>query len=364
MINKWFLFFFRKSIYQRLNRIIIASISVTLAVTIITGMAGITYGIREKIGSELKAYGANMIVVPKESGYIREESLETISNISGVNDVEGQVIGTVFLKNQQIEIMGLDIERVKDKGWRIYGEASSKKGYILAGINLKNALKLEEGSNIELSGNNITRNFIISGFFERGGPEDSFFLMTIEDAREILSIQEGYHIILIKAKTERLEIITQEIERMVSNVIVKTIRQVAFAEESLLRKIQLLMVLVTIVIIFATGISVGSTMGANVLERRNEIGLMKALGATKKGISLFYLGEAFLTGLAGGFWGFILSIIFLQMVSKGAFGSYASIPIYMPLLSLLAGILISILSSYFPVRNAMKYNPSVILREE
>lgn len=364
MINKWFLFFFKKSIYQRLNRIIIASISATLAVTIISGMVGITYGIREKIGSELKAYGANMIVVPKESDYIKEESLKTISNIFGVNDVEGQVIGTVFLKNQQIDIMGLDMERIKDKGWRIYGDASSKKGYILAGINLKNALKLEEGNNIELSANNTARNFTISGFFEKGGPEDSFFLMTIEDAREILNIQEGYHAILIKAKTERLEIITQEIERMVSNATAKTIRQVAFAEESLLRKIQLLMALVTIVVIFATGISVGSTMGANVLERREEIGLMKALGATKQKISLFYLGEAFLTGLAGGFLGFILSVIFIQMVSKGAFGSYASIPIYMPLISLLAGIFVCILASYLPVRNAMKYNPSEILRGE
>lgn len=364
MKRSWFLLFLMKSISRRKGRVIIASISVTLAVAVVTGMMGITVGISEKLGSELKAYGANIIVSPREGDYLNYDVLDSISKINHVNDVAGQVFGSAFINRQVIEIIGLDIGKLKDKGWRLFGNWPEKKYEILAGINLKDALKLEKSKTISLENEGREINFIVSGFIEKGGSEDSALIMAISDAWELIGLKGKLSAVLVRGEVGKLDSIVKSIKNTVPAATVKTFRQVAVAEESLLNKIQLLMALVTVVVLFATGVSVASTMGANVLERREEIGLMKAIGATRSQISLFYRAEAILIGLLGGFAGFVLGYITAQAISRGAFNSFITMPFYLSFLALIIGLIISVLASHFPVRDAMKYNPAVILRGE
>ena len=121
MKKRWIFLFLKRSILQRKGRVIIASISVTLAVAVITGMIGITAGIKEKLGLELKAYGANIIVSPAENNYLNYDAVGKILRIESVNDAEGQVLGNVRINDQSIEIIGLDINKLKDRGWRSVG---------------------------------------------------------------------------------------------------------------------------------------------------------------------------------------------------------------------------------------------------
>jgi putative ABC transport system permease protein len=127
---------------------------------------------------------------------------------------------------------------------------------------------------------------------------------------------------------------------------------------------QLLMILVTLVVLFAAVVSIASTMGANVLERREELGLMMAIGATRGEIGMFYKAEALLIGLTGGMTGFVFGYISAQAISRGAFESFISMPLSLPLLSLAAGVLISLSASHFPVRDAIREKPALILRGE
>ncbi len=379
MKKRWIFLFLKRSILQRKGRVIIASISVTLAVAVITGMIGITAGIKEKLGLELKAYGANIIVSPAENNYLNYDAVGKILRIESVNDAEGQVLGNVRINDQSIENIGLDINKFKDRGWRLSGKWPAKKYEMLAGINLKDALKLDKGETILLEkgpawpvgrgeggllNSNREMEFTISGFIERGGPEDNSFIISTADAWELTGEKDRFSTILVRGKPGELNNSVDSIKNILPSAEVKTFRQVAFAEESLLRKIQLLMAMVTVVVLFAAVISVAATMGANVLERREEIGLMMAIGATRNAISLFYVAEAVLIGLLGGIAGFVSGYFSAQAISKGAFGSFITMPYYTVVLSLVSGLLISLSASHFPVRNAMKQSPAVILKGE
>ncbi len=364
MKQSWFFYFFSKSVSQRKGRVVIASLSIMLAVAVVTGLLGITSGIKEKLGSELKAYGANLIVSSGSGGFLDYDALQAISKLDGVENVSGHVFGMAFINNESIEIIGLDIGSLKETGWRLHGKWPLNEREILAGINLKDALQLETGKAVALSGENGIMEFIISGFLERGGAEDNALIVSLPHAWELLSIDKKLSVVLVRGRAGELAGISGNIEKTVAGTGVKTLRQVAVAEESLLKKIQLLLVLVTVVVLFAAMVSIMSTMGANVLERREEIGLMKAIGATRNNIRLFYFSEAVLTGAAGGAAGFIMGYLFTQAVSWGAFGSFIDIPLYLPALSVAAGLVISLVASHFPVVDALKYNPAVILREE
>lgn len=357
--------FLKKSIMQRKGRVIIASISITLAVAVISSMTGITAGVRDKLGEELKAYGANIIVSPAEGTYIDAGMLDRILKIDNVIDAEGQIFNSVIINGQAVEIIGLNINSLKDTGWRLSGNWPADRGSILAGINLKSALDLDTGNNVTLSSSSGgAEEFTITGFIERGGAEDNTFILSIADAWKLTGLDSKLSTILVRGDPGELGNVVNGIKDAVPSVNVKTFRQIALAEESLLGKVQLLMALVTIAVLFASIISIGSTMGANVIERREEIGLMMAIGATNNQISMIYAAEAALTGLLGGIAGFILAYISAQIISKGAFGSYISMPFYTFFLSIITGLALSMLASHFPVRDALKHSPAEILRGE
>jgi len=364
MRRRWFFFFLSKSISQRKGRIIIASASVTLAVTVLTGMVGLTAGIKEKLGGEIKAYGANMVVSAEDGGHLSYDALDSLSRLDNVEDATGQLFFNAVIEKKSIEVIGLDLGKIRDKGWRLFGNWPVQDTEILAGVNLRDMLNLKEGQTISLMNDDRKAAFRVCGFVERGGPEDSAFLVSIPVAWKLMGIDHELSAILVRGKPGELDRLSEQIKNILPSASVKTLRQVAFAEESLLTKIQILMGLITVVVLFASAISVAATMGANVLERREEIGLMKAVGATRRRITLFYRAEAFLIGFSGGIAGFIMGYMSAQIVSKGAFNSYIGIPLYLPFFSLGVGLVLSILSSHFPVRDAMKENPAVILRGE
>ncbi|MBI5641242.1 MAG: ABC transporter permease [Nitrospirae bacterium] len=364
MKRRRFFFFFLKSISQRKGRILIASASVTLAVAVVTGMFGVTVGIREKLGTELKAYGANVVISPQRGDYLQYEMVKAVSGIKDVDEASGQVFGRANAGNQVVELIGLDISSIKGRGWRFEGQWPARPHEVLAGTNIRDSLKLAKGQRLELVQGTNRAEYTVSGFFEKGGSEDSAVIMAIPDIWELTGLEGQLSAILVRGRSGRLEEIVSGIKGIIPDAAVKTLRQVALAEESLLAKIQLLMALVTVVVLFASAISVASTMGANVLERREEIGLMKAIGATWAEITLFYKAEAVLIGLSGGMAGFVFGWLSAQAVSKGAFNSFISMPFYISFLSLASGLFIAMASSYFPVRDAMKYNPAVILRGE
>jgi len=359
-----FYLFFKKSVSRRKGRIVIAALSVTLSVAMVSGIIGMTAGVGAKLGEELRAYGANIIVSPREGNYLAQDVAEKVSRIDSVRGVSGQIFGTSVFRGQPIEIIGLDIAKLKDRGWRLQGKWPQNNGEILAGTDLRSQFKIDIGAKMHLPGGDIGGDFVITGFIERGGTEDSALILDMPDAWTVTGADRQFSAVLVRAEAGRLDEVVQQIRRMIPQAEAKTFRQIAVAEESLLRKIQLLMVIVTVVILCAAVISVAATMGANVLERREEIGLMKALGATKAQINIFYRAEAILTGLTGGVAGFISGYFFTQAVSKGAFGSYVPVPFYIFFISLLFGLVISVTASYLPVRNALKYNPAVILRGE
>jgi putative ABC transport system permease protein len=381
-MKRGFLYFFKKSISQRKGRVVIASLSVMLAVAIVTGLAGITSGIKEKLGSELQAYGANLLVSPGDQDLLDIDALKVISELESVAQASGQIYGRAFIKDDSVEVIGLDMGGVRESGWRLDGSWPQNDREIVAGINLKEVLELETGKTITLSsesGKSLplsslekdeirsrkhSMKLIVSGFIERGGSEDNAFIMSLDQAWSIMGVKNKLSAILVRGKSGDLDTISSRIINAFTGVKVKTLRQVAVAEESLLRKIQLLMTLVTVVVFFAAIVSIMSTMGANVLERREEIGLMKAIGATRNRIRSFYFAEAVLTGLAGGVSGFCLGYLFTQAVSWGAFHALIGIPSYLFILSVAAGLIVSLIASHFPVDNALKYNPAVILREE
>lgn len=356
----WFRFFLKKSITERRGRFVLSAAAVMLSVSVVTALATVSLGVREKIGAELKRYGANMIVTHAEGLLIEPDVAAGVRTVSpAVRDSSFQLYGSAAVNGAAIEIAGVDPGKMT--GYRLYGSLPSSPNELMIGVNLRDALKLKQGDRMRFDGRE--GDFAVTAFFEKGSEEDGMIVLPLDGARNLLGAN-GVSAVLLNADTSRL----QEVDRVVRGrwpfLDVKTLRQVAVAEERILGRIQLLMLLVTGVVLFSSIVALGSAMGATVIERMEEIGLMKAIGATRSDIRRFFMSEAALAGLAGSAAGYLTGTAAAEAVSRTAFGSFVSLNILVVPGAVALGVAIAILATYFPVRDAMKVVAAQILRGE
>ncbi len=359
-MNNWFFYFLKKAIAQRRGRFIISSAAVALTVSVITALVTLSLGVREKIGRELRQYGANMVISDASGNIIEDLVASEVRNISRhIKGAAFQVFDTALVKDDAVEVIGIETERMT--GYRLQGRLPKNENELMVGINLREVLNVSQGRVLKFNYRN--EEYIVTALFEKGSDEDSAIVMPLESARALLGIR-GVNSVLVNGDIRRLKDIEDAIRGRFPFLQVKTLRQVAVAEERILGRIQLLMLMVTVAVLFSAVIALGSTMGANVIERMEEIGLMKSLGATGRDVRNFFMSEAALYGLAGAIAGYLLGIAAAETVSKTAFGSFVPVNVVIAPAAALIGIFVAAVSTYFPVRVAMKVVPAQILRGE
>jgi putative ABC transport system permease protein len=145
---------------------------------------------------------------------------------------------------------------------------------------------------------------------------------------------------------------------------VRAIRQVAEGEGRILNRVSSLMWLVTIAALFAAALAVGATSATTVLERRSEIGLMKALGASNHAIGAFFIAEQLLLALVGGLAGYALGIVLARGLGIEIFGVAPALRwILLPIVLVLAGM-VGLAGSLVPLGRASRVDPAAVLRGE
>ncbi len=85
--RRWFVRFLLRSLTQRMGRVAVAVLSVTIAVTIVVSSLGLSRGIRKQLGAELSAYGANVIVTSFVGPLGLDQSVTSValSDIESIN---------------------------------------------------------------------------------------------------------------------------------------------------------------------------------------------------------------------------------------------------------------------------------------
>ena len=111
-------------------------------------------------------------------------------------------------------------------------------------------------------------------------------------------------------------------------------------------------------------ICVATTMTAVVTERRREIGLRKAIGASDASLIKEFMGESVLLGAIGGILGAIIGFVFAQVVSVNVFGSSISFRPLLAIITIIVSILITALTCVLPIRSTTKVDPALVLKGE
>jgi putative ABC transport system permease protein len=156
--------------------------------------------------------------------------------------------------------------------------------------------------------------------------------------------------------------IARQIQQVLPNSDVRAIRRVAETEGRVLTKVSGLLWLVTLAAMAAAALAVAATSAASVIERRSEIGLMKALGGTNTLVNGIFLAEQLSLAVTGGLIGFLLGALLAHALGTSVFGVPASFrPVLLPII-LGAAALVAIFGSFVPLRRAAHFEPAAVLR--
>ena len=206
----------------------------------------------------------------------------------------------------------------------------------------------------------------MSGLLDTGGSEEEYFFISREDMASLTGEDLTYNVaeLSIQANASRLQQIAADIAKSEPNVSPQVVKRLTTSESTVLTKLQALVLLVTVVVLALTMICVATTMTAVVTERRKEIGLRKALGASDRSIMLEFMGEGLLQGAVGGLLGSGLGFAFAQLVSTNVFNSSITFrPLLVPI-TVLAALMVTGLACVIPVRNATNVDPALVLKGE
>ncbi len=229
----------------------------------------------------------------------------------------------------------------------------------------------------------------VVGVLTTGGPEDDAIVASLGRAQQLANKPGMYRRLYVSALTKPedafarkdpktmtpaefdtwyctpyISAIALQISEELKGTDVHVIRRVAEGEGTILTRVRTLLWLVTFAALLASALAVGASAAASVIERRTEIGLMKALGAGSGLVGVLLAAEQLLLAFVGGGIGYSLGIVLARILGERIFGFTPTPNLFVLLIILVLAALITLLGSAFPLRRASRYDPAPILRGE
>jgi putative ABC transport system permease protein len=315
---------------------------------------------------------------------------KTIETRSG--EVNAELIGTYFAQplRRGDDQFSTGVRTV-NPWWKVEGEWPQDYGDwpaqlppdVLAGSKLAQQAGLNIGDQIQISG----RKLRISGILDSGSAEDQALVAPLHIVQAILGQPNAVQRVTVSALTKPEDAfarkdpdklspavrerwycspyansIAYQLREALPNVRVEQVRPVEQNQGKVLSRITGLMLLLSLAALLAAALAVSAAMAATILERRQEVGLMKSLGAGNSAVASLFLTEAAFLALAGGLIGFLAGAVLAHRIGQSIFGSAIVVHPVVLAVVLFAAVLVTFLGSAGAVRKAMRFDPAVVLR--
>ena len=383
--------FFRmlfSAVFRRRSRAVMAVVASLVGAATLFCLAMICLAVPQQMNEEMRAYGANLIVTPTEStnadgkaGIDKAMVQHTTEMVKAKGSAK---YATYRYENVRVNaspyvMAGVNAAQVKNLNhhWVVDGSWPTD-GKVLVGRDIADAIGLRIGSAITIgyrasdnaSTNGTSSNssidqqpkdgrvssdimdtsgteFRVAGIVDTGGSEDSIIYATNADVNKLTGITRGVDVIEYSAGASDLAGLVSSINDMTSmHVKAQQVTKITASDTRIITMLQTLFWIVSLVVLVLTLVGVGTTISSIVSQRRNEIGLRKALGASSRAI-----GTAIGYGLA--------SWLCVAVFERSIVFNW-----WLALISVLFSALVAIVASIPPVHRATRIDPAVVLREE
>ena len=393
-----------RNIRRRKLRSGLTMIGIIISVATIFVLVSVSIGLEESIEEQFRSFGTDKFYIqPKGQlgppgtgfgGQLTIDDVEIIDKISGVKDLTYFTIGNTKIEfkdqTRYLLTIGYPTERGEvflENGFYKIDEGrflkSDDRNAVALGYQFKYASLFDEPLGI---GDKILINdkkFKVKTILETvGNPQDDkLILMAIEDLREItnltdridqivIQVEEGEVLSDVAAKVRKKLMSSRDVGEKTIDFSILTPEELLATVGSVLNILTGFLLGIAAISLLVGGIGIATTMFTSVIERTQEIGVMKAVGAQNRDILSIFTIESGLLGLLGGSigvllgYGFSTAIEYIAANQLGASILQTATPAWLILGCLAFSLIIGSISGIIPSYQATKISAVEALRYE
>ena len=304
----------------------------------------------EQIGELLTIFWANNIT----------DFAPEIDTTVTLNGKETALVGTWFNHHLEFKKKGSVYQRdtgiINLRSWwdvesgEMLNEQSENNDFLaMVGDELAKENGISAGDTITVIGESGEADLTVKGIYESGDDEDNYIYTTIPAAQkltgltgqikkiEVSAITSPDDELAVKAAknpslltgdeydlwycTAYVSSICFQIQEAIPEASATAVRQIADSEGKILEKTQLLMYLITLLSLIGAALGISNLVTSSVMERSQELALLKAVGAKNGQVTILVLTEIIITAIIGAAAGYFLGYGFAQVIGQTVFSA-------------------------------------------
>ena len=350
----------------RRGRAASALLAMVVAAAVATAMLNLYVDVQAKLRKEFRNYGANIVVVAKDSQPLPADALDKVeSALAG----HGLAVPFAYVvartsDGQSVVVSGTDLGQVRklDSWWSVTAWPNTSQD-ALVGTRAA-AVVSPQGKAFDLSFQERTIHLTPAGTLRTGASEDSRIYLSLKDFENWTGVQPSTIEIASSGSSEEISALIQKLARALPAADVRPIRQIMEGEARVLGKTRATLAAAAALIIATAALCVLSTLIGWVFDRRRDFAIMKALGASEGLIGGFFAAEAAALGAVGALLGFGIGVGGAAWIGRVNFHAPV-VPRYNVLPVVFAGsVAVSLISAVLPIFLLRRVQPAMILRGE
>ena len=391
------------NLLHRRMRSFLSVLSILIGITAIFALISFGLGMQNYIDKFAEEAGTRTMYITSKGigapGFddtfgLTQNEIDFVGKIKGVDESIGLYFNGAEIESENQKrytfSIGLDTDKLDvlatvftvdvEKGRRLK-EGDNDKVVLGYNYQLDNRIfkrGLELGDKVEING----ERFEIVGFYEEiGNPQDdSQIYFTSEVMKDLYEKEDKFgFVVLIAGEGEDVQLLSEKIEDKFrkkrgqkegeEDFYLMTFQDTLEIYGNVIGVINGVLVLIALISLVIAAVNIMNTMYTAVLQRKREIGLMKAVGARNSNIMLIFVVESGMLGTVGGITGVILGYLIARAggyaVASAGYGFLTPVfPWYLTFGCLLFAFFVGAISGLLPAYQASQLKPVDALRYE
>ncbi len=382
----------RRLLTANRGRLYVILLALGAGAAVTSALLNLQVDAKRRITTEFRTFGPNVVISPRSSGdsprFLDESLFSRIPNQNSLGGIakaeflygvvnisvarQGQehpdknalstqaiLVGYAhsdFGPNQVLPPALIDVEET----WKPISSLRCAVGEKVAAT-----LKMRRDDGIWLSNGSENYSIYASVLPSTGGPEDNQIFLYLNLAQKLLGQPHRISLIQLRVpgSAEQIERLVEQLRPELGDAEGRPIRQFAEGEAKIYNRISGLLTATIVIVMLLTSLCVMAAMTNVAMERRNDVGLMKAIGGATRRVLRLFMVEAALLGLAGGLIGAAAGIFLSVWLGKQVFGVAAQPRLIVYPVAVALTMMVAILSAY-PLRRLASIRPASVFRGE
>lgn len=377
----------RRLLSANRSRLFVVLLALGSGAAITAALLNLQVDANRRLTNEFRSLGANIVVSPGSSSFAGEKQSTMEQSIADKipSTIRGGGVEVSSFLYSIVEISSPGAAQSKPAvlaGFQgslppgsaansyastllLHRESPDQEPSCIVGEKVASSLKIDQGQRVVLRNAGQEQVCEVSLVLKTGGQEDAQILINLEIAQSLVNLPHRISVIQLSASGTPAEIshYVSNLQNLLPDAEVRPIRQFTEAEGKIYNRISGLLTATVAIVLVLTGLCVMAAMTNVAMERRNDVGLMKAIGGSVRRVLRFFLVEATLLGLVGGVIGAAVGIALSMALGKAVFGMAAQPRLIVYPVAVALTVIVAILGS-FPLRRLASIRPASVFRGE